>query len=88
MAGITATTPDWLSQRGVELKEGGDGRSWLLYLGAEPQYYLLATPAGGKFSCRITQTVNGKRLDGSATYGSIREALAGGLASLRDQLGW
>jgi hypothetical protein len=85
---MATTTPGWLSQRGGEVKESKDGRSWLVYLGKEPQYLLLATPAAGKFGCRISQTVNGKRLDGAATYAGVREALAGGLEELRQKLGW
>jgi hypothetical protein len=88
MAGLKAVTPDWLSQRGGEVKEGADGRSWLVYLGKEPQYYLLAVPAEGKYSCRVSQTVNGKRLDGPVTYHAIHQALAGGLEQLRQKLGW
>jgi hypothetical protein len=85
---MTATTPDWLSQRGVRLLPSKDGQSWLVYLGEEPQYLLLAVPVKGQFGCRITQTINGRRLDTGATYASVEAALQGGLEDLRKVLGW
>jgi hypothetical protein len=85
---MPATAPDWLTQRGGELKESKDGQSWLVYLSKEPQYLLLAVPTGGKVGCRITQTNNGKRYDGATTWATVPEALAGGLNVLRQALGW
>jgi hypothetical protein len=85
---MTVTTPDWLSQRGVRLQASKDGQSWLIYLGQEPQYLLLAVPVKGQFGCRITQTINGRRLDGGATYSSVEAALNGGLDEWRKALGW
>jgi hypothetical protein len=87
---MAVTAPDWLTQRGVSLQESKDGHSWLVYLGKEPHYLLMAVPAGGKYGCRITQTVNGKRLDGlgAPTYATIQDALQGGLETLAKQLGW
>ena len=85
---MPASTPDWLSQRGAELRESKDRHSWLVYLGKEPQYLLLAVPVQGKYGCRITQTVNGKRLDGTDVYPTVEQALAGGLEQLRKALGW
>ena len=85
---MTVTTPDWLMQRGVHLQESRNGLSWLVYLGKEPQYLLMAVPVKGQFGCRITQTINGRRLDSGATYPSVEAALQGGLEDLRQALGW
>lgn len=85
---MTVTTPEWLNQRGVRLQASRDGLSWLVYLRKEPQYLLLAVPVKGQFGCRITQTVNGRRLDAGATYPSVETALSGGLDELRKTLGW
>ena len=85
---MAVTTPDWLTQRGVRLLASRDGQSWLVYLGQEPQYLLQAVPVKGQFGCRITQTINGRRLDTGATYPSIEAALQGGLEELRKALGW
>jgi hypothetical protein len=85
---MTVTTPDWLSQRGVHLQASKDGLSWLVYLGKEPQYALIAVPVKGQYGCRITQTINGRRLDSGATYPTVQAALQGGLEQLRQALGW
>jgi hypothetical protein len=85
---MTVTTPDWLTQRGVHLQESKNGLSWLVYLGKEPQYLLMAVPVKGQFGCRITQTINGRRLDSGATYPTVEAALQGGLEDLRQALGW
>ena len=85
---MTVTTPDWLSKRNVHLQGSKDGQSWLVYLDKEPQYLLLAVPVKGQFGCRITQTINGRRLDAGATYSSLDAALHGGLDELRKALGW
>jgi hypothetical protein len=85
---MTVTTPDWLTRRGVHLQASQDGLSWLVYLNKEPQYLLMAVPVKGQFGCRITQTINGRRLDSGATYPSVDAALQGGLEELRKALGW
>ncbi len=85
---MTVTTPDWLAQRGVHLQESKDGRSWLVYFNKELQYLLMAVPVKGRFGCRITQTINGRRLDSGATYPSVEAALQAGLEELRRALGW
>ena len=85
---MTVTTPDWLTRRGVHLQASKDGHSWLVYLGKEPQYLLMAVPVKGQYGCRITQTINGRRLDSGATYTSVEAALNGGLDELRKALGW
>jgi hypothetical protein len=85
---MAVTTPAWLSERGVRLLPSKDGQSWLVYLGDEPQYLLMAVPVRGQFGCRISQTINGRRLDHGTTYASLDEALAGGLDELRKTLGW
>jgi hypothetical protein len=85
---MAVTTPDWLGVRGVRLLPSKDGQSWVVYLGDEPQYLLMAVPVKGRFGCRITQTINGRRLDHGETYPSVEAALSGGLEELRKALGW
>lgn len=85
---MATTTPDWLTRRGVRLQESKNGLSWLVYLDNEPQYLLLAVPVKGQYGCRITQTINGRRLDGGTTYPTVAAALPGGLEELRKALGW
>ena len=45
-------------------------------------------PAGGKHACKVTQTINGKRLDNGTTYPTLEEAARGGLDDLRKAMGW
>jgi hypothetical protein len=85
---MNVTTPDWLTQRGVHLQESKNGLSWLVYLATEPQYLLMAVPVKGQFGCRITQTINDRRLDSGATHPTVESALRGGLEELRQALGW
>jgi hypothetical protein len=85
---MAVTTPDWLSQRGGELRASKDGNSYTVYFVGEPQYVLLPVPVGGKHACRVSQTINGRRLDGTGTYGSSDDAARGGLEELRKALGW
>jgi hypothetical protein len=85
---MAVTTPDWLALHGGELRPSKDGRSWVVYLNREPQYLVMPVPAGGKFSCRLSQTVNGRRLDGKGTYPTPEDAARGGLEDLRQALGW
>ena len=82
------TTPDWMSQRGGELKQSRDQRSWSVYFNGEPLYLVMPLPAKGTFSCRVSQTNNGKRLDSGATYPTWEEAGKGGIEELRKALGW
>ncbi len=86
MLGVTA--PDWLTKRGGELRGSKDGHSCTVYFAAQPQYLLEPLPAGGKFACRVTQTINGKRLEEKGTFLTREEALRGGLEELRATLGW
>ncbi len=85
---MTATTPDWIKARNGELKGGRDGHSWTVYFAGQPQYLLEPVPALGKFSCRVTQTINGKRLDRGSKWETHEAALQGGLNELREALGW
>jgi hypothetical protein len=86
MGGVA--TPDWLAKRGGVLQPSTQGGTWLVLLDNSPQYRLVAVPAAGKYSCQVTQTVNGRRLDGSGTYSTIEDAIRGGLEDLRKALGW
>ena len=85
---MSITTPDWLTQRGSELRPSKDGNSYSVYFAGEPQYLLLPVPVGGKHACRVSQTINGRRLDGAGTYATRDEAVRGGLDDLRKVLGW
>jgi hypothetical protein len=85
---MAITTPDWLTRHGGSLREGVAGRSWIVWISEEPQYRLVPVPAAGKFACDVTQTVNGRRLEGKETYPSLDAAVQGGLEDLRRALGW
>lgn len=82
------TPPEWLLNRNGGLSAGLNERTVLVTLNGHPQYRLVATPARGKFTCVVTQTNNGKRLDAGAEYTSLDHALKGGLDELRTKLGW
>jgi len=84
----SSRTPDWLAARGGELRRGVQENSWLVLLNGSQQYRLAVAPAAGTFTCVVTQTNNGKRLDKGATYPDAKAALDGGLAELRTFLGW
>ncbi len=85
---MPVATPEWLKARGADLHPSKDGHTWTVSFAGLPQYLLEPLPAGGKFNCRVTQTVNGKRLEGTGTYATYEDALNGGLADLRNILGW
>lgn len=82
------TTPDWLRQRGAELKLGSDRTTWYVVVAGKPLYDLVPTPASGKFSCIVRQTNNGQLIDGKGVATTSDEALKTGLDSLRAFLGW
>ncbi len=84
--GVTA--PDWLTKHGGELRASADDRSWMVYFAGEMQYVIVPTPADGKHACKVTQTINGKRLDAGATYPTVDDAARGGLEDLRKAMGW
>jgi hypothetical protein len=85
---MAVTTPDWLTKHAGELHLGKEGHSASVYFAGQLQYVLLPVPTQGKLSCRVTQTINGKRLENATTYASGEEALRGGLEDLRKSLGW
>jgi hypothetical protein len=85
---MATTAPEWLTKHGGELRASKDGRSFVVYLGDEPQYLVLPVPSNGKFACRVSQTINGKRLDRGETFSSFDEGVRGGLEDLRVALGW
>ncbi len=85
---MSVVAPDWLTSRGAELKSSRDGRSWTVYFGGQAQYLLEPLPSKGKYSCRVVQIVNGRRLDQGGVHDSRESALQGGLDDLKATLGW
>jgi hypothetical protein len=85
---LRVEAPDWLTKRGGELRGSKDGHSCTVYFAGQPQYLLEPVPAAGRFACRVTQTINGRRLEGKETFKTREEALQGGLEDLRNALGW
>ncbi|MFQ3650095.1 MAG: hypothetical protein SNJ75_07170 [Gemmataceae bacterium] len=81
-------TPDWLAQRGGGLRPSTMNPAVSVYFAGQLQYVLLAVPAKGKYACRISETINGRRLDAPELYETPLAALEGGLAHLREKLGW
>jgi hypothetical protein len=83
------TMPDWLSRRRGQIERGVEPETRFVLIDGEPLYKLEVRPAGGRFTCAVTETANGRRLDdGAATFARFAEALAGGLERLREKLGW
>lgn len=81
-------TPDWLSKRRGAVRRGINEETWVVVIDGRPQYKLFATPAKGQYTCAVTQTVNGRRLDEGKSYATLTEAIQGGLEELRTRLGW
>jgi hypothetical protein len=89
MSATAPTVPDWLALHSGSLKPGVRPETRFVLIGGQPLYKLEVHPASGKFSCAISNTVNGKRLDNSdTTYPNSEQALSGGLDQLRATLGW
>lgn len=83
------TVPDWLQRRDGSLKTGLRPETVFVLIGGQPLYRLDVRPAAGRFTCAVSCTVSGKRLDDpKAVYPTPAEALAGGLEQLRNALGW
>ena len=85
---MALTAPEWLARHGGSLLPASDGRTWFVMLEGQPQYTLAPVPVQGQFGCSILQTINGRRVDSSATATSAEEALRAGLEDLRKALGW
>jgi hypothetical protein len=91
MAGVTTVsvaTPDWLKQRGGEVRTSKDGYSCSVYFAGQLQYVLIPIPAKGQYACRISETINGRRVENPTTYPTVAEAFKGGLENLKTYLGW
>ena len=82
------TAPDWLTLHDGNLTRGLSDDTYLVTLDGHPLYRLEAVPANGQFTCVVTQTNNGKRVDAGAAYPTRDGALAGGADELRAKLGW
>jgi hypothetical protein len=85
---MAVTNPEWLAKHSGELRPSKDRKSYTVYLANEPQYLLQPIPAEGEHACRVSQTINGKRLDRDGTWKTVEEAVHGGLEDLRTALGW
>jgi hypothetical protein len=82
-------SPEWLTKRDGRLRAGLRDFMTVVLLNGEPVYRLEVRPAGGQYTCAVTQSVNGQRLDdGTARTATDAEALAAGLELLRAKLGW
>jgi hypothetical protein len=89
MVTTSLSAPEWLTLRDGSLKPGVRPETQFVLVGGQPLYKLEVRPASGKFTCAVSNTVNGKRLDdGTITYPNAPEAFAGGLEQLRGKLGW
>lgn len=82
------TTPEWLRLHNGELRPSKGGTTWFVYFAGEPQYLLEPLPAKGQYSCRVSQTISGKRLDKGGVWPDRDRALQDGLSDLREALGW
>ena len=80
--------PEWLRIRDGSLSPGVRPETLFVAFGGQPHYRLDVRPASGRYTCAVTQTENGRRLDGGKPYASADAALAGGLEELRAKLGW
>ena len=88
-AKAVTTMPEWLSRRRGQIERGVQPETRFVLIDGEPLYKLEVRPAAGRYTCTVTETVNGRRLDdGSATFARFDEALAGGLERLQAKLGW
>jgi hypothetical protein len=88
-ANTEMTMPDWLAGRRGQIGRGVQPETRFVVINGEPLYKLEVRPAVGRYTCTVTETANGRRLDdGTATFASFGEALAGGLERLRAKLGW
>ncbi len=85
---MALTAPKWLTQHGGELHPGKDGRTCSVHFAGQLQYVLVPIPAKGQHACRITETINGKRIESGKTYATADQAYQGGLEDLRAKLGW
>jgi hypothetical protein len=81
-------TPAWLKSREGELRRGLTESVWFVTLDGRPLYKLTIVPVAGRYSCAISATVNGRRLDSGQTAATAAEALQMGLEELRGKLGW
>jgi len=85
---MAVTPPDWLTRHDGSRQGSPAGHAWQVYLDGAPLVRLVPPPAAGRFSCAVTQTENGKRIDKGATFPTADDALRGGLEDLRTYLGW
>jgi hypothetical protein len=87
-AAASVTTPEWLTRHDGELCPSKDGRSYMVFFAGQMQYVMVPVPVKGKFGCRVTQTINGRRLDSGNSFDTPDDAVRGGLEDLRIALGW
>lgn len=80
--------PIWLTSRRGGVSLGLNDSTWLVTVEGLQQYRLYAAPAKGQFTCSVTHSYNGKKIDGGKIYPTAEAALNGGLEELREHLGW
>jgi hypothetical protein len=80
--------PDWLKSHDGDVRPSKDGHTLWIYLIGEPLYLIEPLPAAGQFSCRVTLTNNGQRVDAKGPFRTRLDAFQGGLDELRRWLGW
>ncbi len=85
---MAVEVPEWLKKHGGSLKLASDGRTWLMFMGPQPNYKLVPVPVGGKFGCNVVQTNNGKPVACQAVAATGDEAIRAALEELRQALGW
>ena len=84
----TPPVPPWLARHEARLVASATGESWMVYLGHELAYVLVAVPAEGKHSVKVLETINGKQFNSGTIFASVQAALEGGAEELRQRLGW
>jgi hypothetical protein len=85
---MAVSAPEWLVRHGGEIRRSVASDTYLICFACEPQYLLSPVPVNGKIGCRITQSINGKRIASSETAATEEAAVAQGLDDLRKALGW
>jgi hypothetical protein len=57
------TVPDWLQRRAGAIRPGVNAETRFVLVDGQPLYKLEVRPAVGRFTCAVTETASGRRLD-------------------------